>query len=122
MNDETITASLTLTTATRHFLASEAATAGVEFDQFISRILNELCSPDQEEALLIDELLVSASSYFPPIMTLEEREDFREEILDYLLTRISIMFEEKTGHQLTEPERMNLANRLSQQAPYAWGP
>lgn len=80
-----------------------------------------MSDPEQEETILIDQLLVSAASFFPPIMSLEEKEDFREEIIDYLVFRISELFQQCAGGSLRVTEKAKLLERLCKQAPTAWG-
>jgi hypothetical protein len=82
---------------------------------FVEEILRELADPEQIEGDLIDRLLAQAVSYFPPVMTLDEQDEYRDEVLDHLCGRIATIYQQQIGTGLNEQEiatlRVNLANR-----------
>src|SRR5690348_6687057 len=104
--------SISLSDSTYSWLKQEAAQTGDTPAEFISKMLSKLADPDNAEAMSLDQLLAEAVSWFPPLMTLEEQEEMREEVLDFLCRRIEQQYASQVGQPMSKRDQNELRDRL----------
>ncbi len=121
MKTRQIEVTLTLTGEALERLNAMAVNTRSTHSQALSRLLNEVANSGSVECELINRLLSEAGSYFPPVMTLEEQSEFREEIIDYLCTRIDEI-NSKAKTRISPKKLAGLKERLRQQAKANWNP
>ena len=114
----TITIPLDLQTA--DWLNREAATANKSPAEFVAELLLELADPDHVEGDLIDRLLVEATGYLPPIMTLDEVDEMREEILDGLCHRLVEAHRNILGEPMSLADQATFRERLEKRSKTVW--
>lgn len=111
---------ITLDDDTFGWLTRQAVSEQTSAVAFVESLLRELADPDAVEGDLIDRLLVASADAFPPIMTLEEQDDHREEILDDLCRRIAEGYRQSIGEPLSEAEELALRHRLVERSQRVW--
>jgi hypothetical protein len=114
------TLSITLSDVTHDWLNRESALSGRTPSEYVSAMLAELADPGNIEVDLIDRLLAGAGSWFPPLMTLEEQDEMRDEVLDFLCHRICEQYTSHVGKPMTKAAVKRLRDRLAAQAIDSW--
>jgi hypothetical protein len=115
-----ITLTLNLDPITVDWLLRESAAVGREPAEFVAELLRELADPDHIEGDLIDQLLAASANSFPPVSTLEEQDEHREEVLNDLCRRIAEGFQKHTGIPLSDADASALRERLAEHAQEVW--
>ena len=115
-----ITLTLDLDSITADWLLREAAAAGREPAEFVAELLRELADPDNIEGNLIDQLLADATRSLPPVMTLDEHSEMKEELLDNLCHRVAETFRERLGMPMSLAEQAAFRQRLEAQSHELW--
>ena len=100
---------------TRQAQAEETTPAAV-----VEALLRELADPENVEGDLMDRLLLQSVDFFPPVMTLDEQDEHRDEIIDYLCGRIVQGFQQRAGEPLSESETIALRNKLVERSQEVW--
>jgi hypothetical protein len=116
----THTLTLNLDPITTDWLFREAAASGSEPAEFVAELLRELADPDHFEGDLIDQLLTDATRSLPPVMTLDEHAEMKEELLDHLCHRVAETFRERLGMSMNDAERAAFRRRLEDHAQDLW--
>lgn len=111
---------ITVSDMTRDWLERESAAARETPTVFLKELLAGLADPDRIENELIDQLLGSATGWFPPLMDLDEQAEIREEILDSLCHQIDEQFLAQIGEPLTNFELTRMRARLADRAEICW--
>lgn len=114
------TISIGVSETTLAWLRRESALTGRAVPEFLAELLRELAGPDNIEGDLIDRLLAEATQWFPPLMTLEEQDEMREEVLDFLCHRIQGQHLSQRGSSMTAAEVERFRERLSSRADAGW--
>lgn len=115
-----MTLTLALDPLTAAWLRRESAAADRPPTDFVAELLRELADPDGDEGELIDRLLSAAIVHFPPVMTLDEQAEMREEVLDHLCRRLVETYRELTGEPMGLSEQVAFRDRLSERARTTW--
>jgi hypothetical protein len=76
---------ITLDTDTFAWLTRQAASEQSTPAAVVEALLRELADPENVEGDLMDRLLLQSVDFFPPVMTLDEHDEHRDEIIDYTL-------------------------------------
>jgi len=105
------------------WLEQTAAEAHCSVDDFASRLLNLLSNPDSIEDDIVDRLLADATKYFPPVVTLEEQTEMREEVIDYLCTRLVEVNANANAKEMaiSTDELTSIRDKLIERSRNAWG-
>jgi hypothetical protein len=111
---------LKLDPITTEWLLREAAVVQREPAEFVAELLRELADPDNIEGNLIDQLLADATSSLPPVMTLDEHAEMKDELLDHLCHRVAETFRERLGIPMNDEERDAFRRRLEDHARELW--
>ena len=114
------TLTLTLDADTVEWLQREAATTRQTPADFVVELLRELADPDSVEGDLIDRLLTDATGSFPPVMTLDEQSEMREELLDDLCRRLVETYQHVLGEPMTLHDQPRFRKRLEEQSQNCW--
>jgi hypothetical protein len=115
-----ITLTLNLDPITTEWLIREAAAIQRDPAEFIAELLRELADPDHVEGDLIDQLLADATRSLPPVMTLDEHAEMKDELLDHLCHRVAETFRERLGMPMRDEERAAFRQRLEDHAQDLW--
>ena len=100
---------------TRQATAEQSSLAAV-----VEELLRELADPENVEGDLMDRLLLQSVDFFPTVMTLEEQDEHRDEIIDYLCGRIVQGFQQRAGDPLSESETDALRKKLVERSQEVW--
>jgi hypothetical protein len=111
---------ITLDDDTFGWLTRQAVSEQTTAVAFVESLLRELADPDAVEGDLIDRLLVASVDSFPPIMTLDEQDEFRDELLDDLCRRIVEGYAKRVGEPLSASETAALRERLAERSQEVW--
>lgn len=114
------TLTLTLDPATAEWLHREAGATNRPPSDFVVDLLRELADPDRVEGDLIDDLLARSVDLFPPVMTLDEQDEMREEVLDHLCRRIADAYRAATGDAMPAGGAADLRERLTERSREVW--
>ena len=114
------TLTLTLDANTVAWLQREAATTRQTPADLVVELLQELADPDSVEGDLIDRLLTDATGSFPPVMTLDEQSEMREELLDDLCRRLVETDQQILGEPMTRHDQARFRKRLEEQSQHCW--
>jgi hypothetical protein len=114
------TITITLSDATYAWLQGESALTGKTPKAFLTEFLADMADPDNVEADLIDKLLDQATSWFPPLMELDEQTEMREEVLDSICQIIREAYLFHFGVELNDDEATRLRARLAARANVCW--
>jgi hypothetical protein len=117
----TCTLTLDLDPITTDWLVREAAAAGREPAEFVAELLRELADPENVEGDLIDQLLADTTRLLPPVMTLDEHAEMKDELLDHLCHRVAETFREHLGMPMSVEEQAAFRQRLEDQSKIVWG-
>jgi hypothetical protein len=112
---------ITLDDDTFAWLTRQAAAEQTTVAKVVEELLHELADPDAVEGDLIDRLLMASTDSFPPIMTLDEQDECREEILDDLCRRIVEGYAKRVGEPLSEAATATLREQLVARSKQVWG-
>jgi hypothetical protein len=105
---------------THEWLERESTLAGKTPAAFLTGFLEDIADPNNIEAALIDEALMGAVSWFPPLMDLDEQTEMREEVLDSLCYLIREQCLSEMGMTLSDAEVHRLRHRLGERAKVCW--
>jgi hypothetical protein len=114
------TLSIILSDVAYEWLKRESARSGRTPTEFVTELLTGMADPDNIEIGLIDKLLSGAGAWFPPLMTLEEQDEMRDEVLDFLCHRICEQYKSHVGRPITKAEVKRLRDRLATRATDCW--
>jgi hypothetical protein len=115
------TLTIALDPLTADWLNKEAVALNQTQAEFVSELLRQLADPDRVEGDLIDRLLAEAAHSFPPVMTLDEQTEMREEVLDSLCHRLVETYREMLGVPMTPADRAAFRRRLEARSKTIWG-
>jgi hypothetical protein len=119
MSTQATPLSLNLDAETLRWLNQVAVASNRSVETVIADVLTLLASPESQEDELIDKLLASAVNYFPAIMELDEQEEMREEVIDYLCMRL-IEVGSASKSSLTNEELAHLREKLVARSGAIW--
>jgi hypothetical protein len=114
------TFSISFSGVTLAWLKHESARAGRTPEQFVTELLADLADPDNVEAELLDKLLAGTATYFPPVMTLEEQDEMRGEVLESLMHRVRDQHLSQLGKPMSSDEEARFSERLAESAHRYW--
>ena len=86
----------------------------------VVELLRELADPDNVDGDLIDRLLAEAAGSFPPVMTLDEQDEKRAEVLDGLCHRLVETYRTMLGEPMSLADRAAFRERLIAHAKHIW--
>jgi hypothetical protein len=119
MTTQSVQLTLNLDAETLRWLNQAAIASDRSVATVIADILALLASPESQEDELVDKLLASAVNYFPAIMELDEQEEMREEVIDYLCMRL-IEVGSASKSLLTNEELAHLRCKLIERSEEIW--
>jgi hypothetical protein len=83
-------------------------------------IIRSMADPQRIEGDLIDQLLIDASQWLPPAMTLEEHAEMKDELLDYLCSSVVKSFRRRMNSSLTDSEMADFRAHIEERARVIW--
>lgn len=111
---------ITLDSSTFDWLTRQAQAENTTPAGVVETFLREMADPENIEGDLIDRLLAEAVGSFPPVMTLEEKGEMQEEVLDSLCHRLVETFRERLGMSMSLEEQAAFRQRLEVHAKTVW--